>query len=90
MTIFTYGIKSQHMAGIKSRFGESEYIDVSDQYQDILAMKAEIVLINTDNTNPDILGIIKEYALEVGEDEDRDYFYLNNEELDEMNEQAIG
>lgn len=45
---------------------------------------------NTDNTGSDVLEIIKEYAQEVGEDEDRDYFYLNNEELDEMNEQVIG
>lgn len=90
MKIFTYGIEPKHMGGIKNRFGEAEYIDVSGQYQDILAMNAEIVLMNTDNTGSDVLEIIKEYAQEVGEDEDRDYFYLNNEELDEMNEQAIG
>ena len=45
MRIFTYGIEDIKMDAVRWRFGKADYIDVTPQYQDILALCADIVLV---------------------------------------------
>ena len=54
MRIFTYGIEDIKMDAVRWRFGKADYIDVTPQYQDILALCADIVLVAIDHTPEDI------------------------------------
>ena len=42
MTIFTYGIEKSLLEVLQHYFGEAEYFDVTEQYQDILALCADV------------------------------------------------
>lgn len=83
MRIFTYGIEQRQMDAIRCIFGMAEYIDVSNQYQDILALCADVVIMSVDHTPDDILLTIKEYEQEVGDDDNTQYVYISDEEIDE-------
>ena len=44
MKLFTYGFNRVQMDAIRWHFGKEEYIDVTEQYQDILALNADMFL----------------------------------------------
>lgn len=76
MKVFTYGFDRSLQPVIKKCFGDHLYVDVTDTYQDILALPADIVIVNTENCEAGILNLIKEYESETIEVEERRYEYV--------------
>lgn len=83
MTVFTYGFYESEMEAIRWHIGRADYVDVSDQFEDILALKAEIIVINLERIDESALSMIKEYEAETKSVEDREYFYVTHEMFDE-------
>ena len=83
MRVFTYGIEANKMDAIRWTFGKAEYIDVTDAYQDILALCADVVIMAVDHTPEDIIATIKEFQKEVSDDDDTEYHYVTDEELND-------
>lgn len=83
MRVFTYGIEENKMDAIRWTFGKAEYIDVTGAYQDILALCADVVIIAVDHTSEDIIATIKEFQEEVSGDDDTEYHYVIDEEIDD-------
>lgn len=81
MKIFTYGIDDGKMDAIRWKFGRAEYIDVTDAYQDILALCADIVIMAVDQTPEDVIATIKEFQEEAADD--TEYHYVTNEEIED-------
>lgn len=46
MKVFVYGCRILDMDAIRWHFGKNEYIDVTNQYQDVLALNADMVLVS--------------------------------------------
>jgi len=82
MKAFTYGIEDRKMDAIRWHFGKAEYMDTTPQYQDILATCADIVIVAVDHTADAILHIIKEYQSETAEEDDTEYYYISDAEID--------
>ena len=83
MRVFTYGIEANKMDAIRWTFGKAEYIDVTDAYQDILALCADVVIMAVDHTPEDIIATIKEFQEEVSDDDDTEYHYVTDEEFND-------
>ena len=83
MTVFIYGFYENEMEAIRWHIGRADYVDVSDQFEDILALKAEIVVINLDRIDDSALSMIKEYEEETKGVEDREYFYVTQDMFDD-------
>ena len=81
MRIFTYGIEDIKMDAVRWRFGKADYIDVTPQYQDRLALCADIVLVAIDHTPEDVLSTIKEYQEEVADDDVTKYIYITDAQI---------
>lgn len=79
MKVFVYGFREIDMDSIRWHFGKNEYIDVTEKYQDILALCSDMVIVNVDNCDKDILEVIKEYESETRDVEEREYHYLTND-----------
>lgn len=88
MRIFTYGIKECRMGGVRKKFGEAKYIDVTEQYQDIIALCADVVVIAIDHISAETLRTIKDYEQDAREYENRQYFYISDEELQGWGKQS--
>lgn len=80
MTIFTYGIEKSLLDILQRYFGEAEYFDVTEQYQDILALCADVVVISEANCSDNVLKIIREFEEETKEMEDTLYIYLTTKQ----------
>ena len=80
MIIFTYGIEKSLLDILQRYFGEAEYFDVTEQYQDILALCADVVVISEANCSDDVLKIIREFEEETKEMEDTLYIYLTTKQ----------
>ncbi len=83
MKVFVYGCRILDMDAIRWHFGKNEYIDVTNQYQDILALNADMVLVNVENCNKKVLDVIKSYEAETKDVEEREYIYLTDDMLTE-------
>lgn len=80
MKIFTYGIEKGLLEILQHYFGEAEYFDVTEQYQDILALCADVVVISETNCSEEILNIIKEFEEETKESDNTTYIYLTTKQ----------
>ena len=89
MRVFTYGIKKEKMDIVRHKFGAADYFDVTPQYQDILALCADIVVIAIDHMHEDTLNTIKSYQSEVSEEEDTEYYYMTDAQIDEWSRGVI-
>ena len=83
MKVFVYGIAKSLFATLRCYFGEGEYIDITSCYQDILALCAYVVVINIDYAPKEIVSTIKEYEQETKKDDDTEYCYVREGELEE-------
>lgn len=90
MKVFVYGCRILDMDAIRWHFGKNDYIDVTNQYQDILALNADMVLINVENCKKDVLEIIKSYEAETKDVEKREYYYLTDDILTEWYQDMYG
>lgn len=81
MKIFTLGIDEGKMDAIRWKFGRAEYIDVTDAYQEILALCADIVIIAVDQATEDVIATIKEFQEEAADA--TEYHYVTNEEIED-------
>ena len=70
--------KSNYYVQFKN--GEAEYFDVTEQYQDILALCADVVVISETNCSDDVLKIIREFEEETKEMDDTLYIYLTTKQ----------
>ena len=89
MRVFTYGVEDRYINGLKRKFGAAEYVDVTEQYQDIMALNADVVIVAMDHVSDQELQAVKAYVREVGEYEDRQYFFVSDEELQRWNRQRV-
>ena len=85
MKVFVYGFSAVDLDTIRWHLGNNEYIDVTRQYQDILALNADIVIVNLEKCDKSILDIIRSYENETKDVEEREYLYLSKEVLNEWN-----
>lgn len=83
MKVFVYGCRILDMDAIRWHFGKNDYIDVTNQYQDILALNADMVLVNVENCKKKVLDVIKTYEAETKDVEEREYIYLTDDMLTE-------
>ena len=84
MKIFTYGIDENLHKNIRKYFRESEVVDVSEQYQDILALSADIVIISKSYCSQEELDIIQEFEAETKDMDETIYIYLTLEQEMEL------
>ncbi len=80
MKIFTYGIDRNFFECISSYIKDADIVDVSEQYQDILALNSDIVIISLRNCSQEILEIIREFEDETKDLDSTIYIYLGTEE----------
>ncbi|MDO4189736.1 MAG: hypothetical protein Q4D29_12195 [Lachnospiraceae bacterium] len=83
MKILLYGFDGKKKIAIKRKFGYADYIDVTSQYQDILALCADKVIVSVDNTSAEILKTIKEYQNETEGVDKTEYYYVTDDETEE-------
>ena len=84
MKIFTYGINKNLYNNLQNYFREVELVDVSNQYQDILALSANIVVVSESYCSRKILNTIKEFEAETKYVDDTIYIYLTLEHEKEL------
>ena len=66
MKVLTLGYKEP--GGLRFRYGRGEYIDVSDSFQDVMAVEADVVAVNISITDASTVDKIRKYELaSVGE-----------------------
>ena len=82
MKIFTYGIEKIKLDALRWHFGKADYIDTTLQYQDILAMCADKVVMAVDHTPENVLQTVKAFQEEVADEDDTEYVYITDEELE--------
>ena len=78
--IFTYGFKD--IEPLRWKFGEAEYLDVTSQYQDIMALPNDMVIVNMSNIDPDVLTAIKEYEAAVKDESTTKFVYVNSDQYE--------
>lgn len=88
MIIFTYGIEDSKMDAVRGHFGKAEYLDTTSQYQDIMALYADKVVINLDATPSDVVTIIKEFEDDTKEEETK-YYYVTSDEIEDWYEAFV-
>ena len=81
MRVFTCGVGKYQEGWIKRYLGIAEYIDVTEQYEDIFAMNADVVVVSIDNCSSKVVAAIREYEKETAGMEDRKYIYIINLEF---------
>lgn len=84
MKIFTYGIDGSLHKNLQRYFKESEVVDVSEQYQDILALSADMVIISKSYCSQEELDIILEFEAETKDMDETIYIYLTLEQEMEL------
>lgn len=82
MKIFTYGIEEIKLDALRWHFGKADYIDTTLQYQDILAMCADKVVMAVDHTPENVLQTVREFQEEVADEDDTEYVYITDVELE--------
>lgn len=83
MKVFMYGIEEKYVGGVQNK-----YVDVTECYQDILALPADVVVVNIDCADSMELTAIREYEEETKEVEEREYLYLDTETLQLLQQKA--
>ena len=84
MKIFTYGIDGSLHKNLQRYFNESEVVDVSEQYQDILALSADMVIISKSYCSQEEFDIIQEFEAETKDMDETIYIYLTLEQEMEL------
>ena len=41
MKVFMYGIEEKYVGGVQNKYGDAEYVDVTECYQDILQARPD-------------------------------------------------
>ena len=90
MKILTYGFDDIHMDVVRWNFGENEYVDVTDSYQDIFACKSDVVVISEENCSQEILAEIQGYEQEKKLEESREYVYVTDALSDRWAKEMYG
>lgn len=88
MKVFMYGIEEKYVGGVQNKYGDAEYVDVTECYQDILALPADVVVVNIDCADSIELAAIRKYEAETKEVEVREYLYLDTETLQLLQQKA--
>ena len=86
MKIFTYGIDKRLFRIFQYYFKGAKCIDVTEQYQDILALSADIVVISEGYCSRDVLEVIKKFENETKDIDNTIYIYLTLKQEMKMTE----
>lgn len=79
--VFLYGLSPDEIVLVENYYGDSaELLDVTPQYQDIIALCADVVIINKDNVPEEALHTVMEFDQEV-QDPDVKYYYCSGDEI---------
>lgn len=81
MRIFAYKLEQNLFEIILSYFPDAKISDVSDCYQDILALNADVVFINVSSCAKDALGAIRKFESETKGSDSTHYIYVDDEIL---------
>jgi len=80
--VFIYGVPKRLEEFVSGKYGwDTLFVDVTEQYQDILACRAKAVIINVEKIHDNELQIVLEYRKEA-EDEETEYLIGTVEELE--------
>lgn len=82
MKILTYGFDKESLEVLHWYFGKADYVDVTPQYQDVLALYADKVVIDINHTEEKILSIIREFEMETVDDTDTEYIYIERGQIE--------
>ena len=77
MRIFSLGLTKEQLPLLRGVYPHSEIVEVN-QYQDVLALCADVVILNTDNVSEEIVDTIKEYEKETADVDNTKYIYIRN------------
>lgn len=82
--IFTYGISKDLKKKIRKKYGmDATIVDVTEQYQDILACCADIVVVNKEKIPYEEWEYIQSYQRAIN-DYETEYLVGNRKELEEI------
>lgn len=81
MKIFVYAMDKADMPAIRWHFGKAEYIDVTEEYRDILALCADKIIINNDTAPSNVVQIVREFEEDTKEDSATEYIYVTEKDL---------
>ena len=77
MRIFSLGLTKEQLPVLRGVYPYSEIVEIN-QYQDVLALCADVVILNTDNVSEEIVDTIKEYEKETTDVDNTKYIYIRN------------
>ncbi len=82
MQIFALGFTDEQLNFLKKLYCREELIVIKD-WQDVIALCSDVVLMNVDNINRDAINTILEYKEEVGNEDPSIYIELTNDDFPE-------
>lgn len=75
--VFAYGFSEEQLQKVKDFYGDvADVTDITTQYQDILALPVDVVIINTDAASTEVVQSVQKYQREA-EEADVEYQYLS-------------
>ena len=80
MKVLTLGYKEP--GGLRFRYGRGEYIDVSDSFQDVMAVEADVVAVNISITDASTVDKIRKYELASAGETGIVFLYQNREDIE--------
>ena len=84
MQVFAYKLEQNLFEIILSCFPDAKISDVSDCYQDILALNADVVFINVSGCEKDALSAIRKFESETKGSDSTRYVYVDDEILENL------
>ena len=79
--VFIYGFDEYAAQLAKDFYGRDvDVVDVTPQYQDILALCADVVIVNTDYAPKEVISSVREFEKEA-EDPSVEYYYCSGNEI---------
>ena len=79
MKVLALGYKD--LGALYLRYGKGEYIDVSNSFQDVMAIDADVVAVNISTTDSSIVDKIRKYELASDGELETVFLYQSDEKL---------
>ena len=79
MKVLALGYKD--LGALYLRYGKGEYIDVSNSFQDVMAIDADVVAVNISTTDSSIVDKIRKYELASAGELETVFLYQSDEKL---------
>lgn len=89
MKIFTIGFTGYQLEIIRWKYGEGEYLDVTDNCTDVIALVSDMVIIHATDDYFETVSLIKDYLEQAGEEETSEFIFLSESDFMELENKYI-